>query len=181
MINEFIIREDINSIQTSVEYLTNRITSASSVIAASNNIFNVNEAYQTSINSSNVGPNNISSSSPKNYDAFSYSTPSMPQAEVTYIEDSSNNYSNSNDMLPYDQTTRIETPPKRNSIKNSVVNDDEYEAPSYYNEPLIEQQPAGNPCYDINSYFSWFHKNSTSFTHNIIHHSNCLFLIPRTD
>lgn len=136
--------EDINNIQTNVEFLTNRITSASAVIAESNN---ANEAYQASNISSNIDPI-TSYSSPKRVDVVSYSTPSMPPAENTYVEDiNANNYSISNDMPSYEQSAHIESPPKRNSIRNVVV-DDEYEAPTYYNEPTyVEQQPAGNPCY----------------------------------
>lgn len=139
------IREEINNLHTNVEYLSNRITSASSVIADSN--INVNEAYQASNLSSNLEPI-TTASSPKNFDAISYSTTSMPLAASTYEDDNVNNYSISNDMSSYEPTARIETPPKRNSIKN-VINDDEYEAPTYYNEPTsyVDQQPAGNPCY----------------------------------
>lgn len=69
----------------------------------------------------------------------------MPPVETTYFENKSeNNYSNSNDMLSYEQTAHVETPPKRNSIKN-IINDD-YEALSYEPQPtyIAEQQPAGN-------------------------------------
>jgi hypothetical protein len=142
-------REEISDLQTNVEFLTNRVNLTSSVIAESNN-YNVNEVYINSKNDIAINSNNVeyeASPTPHKYEDISHLTTSMPPpVENSYIEDNAiNNYSNFNDMLPLEQNTRIESPPKRNSIKN-VVKDDEYEALPFEPPTYIEQQPAGNPC-----------------------------------
>lgn len=109
----------------------------------------MNEAYQTS--NSNSFNNNVeydaSSSPPKKYDDTAvHLTTSLPLVDPNFIESNSdNNVLNSNDTLAYEQTARIESLPKRNSVKNIMNDDDDYEA-QY--EPqstyIVEQQPTGN-------------------------------------
>lgn len=125
--------------------MTNRITSASTVIASGNNSL-VNEAYQfpnTNINNNNNLSNEFnvtSSSSPNNYDVNSYSTASMQPVEATYIDDSANNYSlsNSNEISSY------KLPSAQIDTNSSIKNDDIIENPNYYNEPYVDVQPQGN-------------------------------------
>lgn len=120
--------------------MTNRISSASTVIASGNNSL-VNEAYQISNNNNNNLSNEFnvpSSSSPNNYDVNSYSTASMQPVEATYIDDSANNYSlsNSNDIPSYKlPTAQIDT-------NSSIKTDEIIENQNYYNEPYV--QPQGN-------------------------------------
>lgn len=124
--------------------MTNRITSASTVIASGNNSL-VNEAYQfpnTNNNNNNLSNefNVTSSSSPNNYDVNSYSTASMQPVEATYIDDSANNYSlsNSNEISSY------KLPSAQIDTNSSIKNDDIIENPNYYNEPYVDVQPQGN-------------------------------------
>lgn len=119
--------------------MTNRISSASTIIASGNNSL-VNEAYQISNNNNNLSNefNVPSSSSPNNYDVNSYSTASMQPVEATYIDDSANNYSlsNSNEIPSYKlPTAQIDT-------NSSIKTDEIIENQNYYNEPYV--QPQGN-------------------------------------
>jgi hypothetical protein len=141
-------REEINNLHTNVEFLTNRMNSASTAIAASNNA--PIEAYEPISQEPFVSSSSIHSS-PKNYNLNSYATTALQPDPSPYVDESNaNNYSISNDTS-YEPTslaaTQIEnlasTPTKSiirsNSIKN--INDDD----TYYNEPSSSSyvEPAG--------------------------------------
>ncbi|KAL7048648.1 hypothetical protein ACKWTF_003437 [Chironomus riparius] len=156
------LREDINNLHTNVEFLTNRINSASTIIANNNAM---NEAYtnETEPISSSIH------SSPQNYDvnlSASYIQPEKSQ--YTVVDDINANTNNNNNNLvtnysisnnsSYEPPTSLSasqidnnvTPTRSiirsNSIRN--INDDDIQ-PNYYNETIqpssisyVEPQPA---------------------------------------
>ena len=153
------LREDINNLHTNVEFLTNRINSASTIIANNNAM---NEAYtnETEPISSSIH------SSPQNYDVnLSASSIQPEKSQYTVVDDINantnnlvTNYSISNNNSSYEPTTSLSasqidnnvTPTKSiirsNSIRN--INDDDIQ-PNYYNETIqpssisyVEPQPA---------------------------------------
>lgn len=146
-----VVREEINNLQTNVEFLSNRIDSASTIIA-SNNVNN--EAFNTSSNDFRepVITSSLNHTTPKNYDINSISTASIqPDTSLyTALDDNnaiSNNYAISNDNS-YEPTslTHIESPivtqtsltNNNNIIVNNNMVDDvaPIYSSSYINEPL---------------------------------------------
>lgn len=153
-------REEINNLHTNVESLSNRINSASTIIANNNA---PNEAYDNEPISSSIH------SSPKIYDINPILTASIQpeKSQYTIVDDvnlnsstNNKNFSNSNN-ISYEPTSlsaaQIEnnvTPTKSIIRTNSIRNMNEIEdTPNYYNEPTVQptsmsyvelQQPAGN-------------------------------------
>lgn len=168
-------REDINNLHTNVEFLTNRINSASTIIANNNAI---NEAYtnETEPISSSIH------SSPQNYDVnLSASSIQPEKSQYTVVDDinaNSNNlvtnYSISNNSS-YEPPTSLSasqidsnvTPTRSiirsNSIRN--INDDDIQ-PNYYNETIqpssisyVEPQPASGNIQDFSDCAMSFHNS----------------------
>jgi hypothetical protein len=142
------LREDINNLHTNVEFLTNRINSASTIIASNNAM---NEAYTNEtepISSSSIH------SSPQNYDVNLTASNQPEKSQYTVVDDINANSNNNNNIVTnysisnnssYDPPTSLSasqidsnvTPSKSiirsNSIRN--VNDDDIQ-PNYYNETI---------------------------------------------
>ena len=157
------LREDINNLHTNVEFLTNRINSASTIIANNNAM---NEAYtnETEPISSSIH------SSPQNYDVnLSASSIQPEKSQYTVVDDinaNTNNNNNNNLVTNYSISNNSSYEPptslsasqidnnvtptrsiiRSNSIRN--INDDDIQ-PNYYNETIqpssisyVEPQPA---------------------------------------
>jgi len=140
------LREDINNLHTNVEFLTNRINSASTIIANNNAM---NEAYTNE--SAEPISSSIHSSPQTNYDVNLSASNQPEKSQYTVVDDINantnnivTNYSISNNSS-YDPPTSLSasqidnnvTPTKSiirsNSIRN--VNDDDIQ-PNYYNETI---------------------------------------------
>lgn len=113
--------------------MSNRISSASTVIGNNNN----SEAYQISNNNNNNNNNEFNvTSSPSllNYNVNSYSSASMQPVETAYVDDSANNYSLSNENSSSSYKPQIDILTQRDSLKD-VTQVDVPENPTYYNDP----------------------------------------------
>jgi hypothetical protein len=146
-----ICREEINNLQTNVEFLTTRFNSASTIIA-SNNVNN-EAAYDISSPIYNTNTNNnthepiISSSthsSPKNYTASIQPTattidPSPYTVDENYSIDNSYETSNvvAESVVP---VTPLKSLNRTNSIKN--ISNDENLYSSYNTEPQVPISPS---------------------------------------
>lgn len=117
-----------------------------------NNDYNVNEVYETSKSNNNNYNNNYNeninydqTASPSKIDQIiTQPITSMQALENSFIENNINNsnYPTPTETFQYEQPARIETPPKKNSIKNN--NENEFEGFSYEPNSYVEQQ-TGNP------------------------------------